>query len=126
MAQKFFKCEICGNIIAMVEESGVPIECCGQEMTELTPNTSDGAQEKHVPVIAADGDLVRISVGEISHPMLPAHYIEWISIETQQGNQRKLLAAGQEPSLEFALVPGDQLKAAYAYCNLHGLWKKEA
>lgn len=126
MTQKFFLCERCGNLVGIVKESGVPMMCCGQKMTELKPNTSDGAQEKHVPVLFREGDKVTVQVGSVAHPMLPAHYIEWISLETKQGNQRKALQPGEAPQAVFALSEGDEPVAAYAYCNLHGLWKAEA
>ena len=118
----FYKCEHCGNIIAHVKDSGVRCVCCGEEMKPLVPNTSDGAGEKHVPVIARDGNTVTVTVGEVEHPMLEAHHIEWIILETKQGRQRKSLAPGDKPQAVFALTDGDEAVAAYEYCNLHGLW----
>jgi len=95
-------------------------------MTELIPNTTDAANEKHVPVIAVDGLKVTVKVGEVEHPMLEGHHIEWIILETKKGYQKKDLAVGGKPEAEFALTAGDEVVAAYEYCNLHGLWKKEA
>ncbi len=123
MKQRFFQCAHCGNIIAFVRDKGVPVVCCGEKMKELIPGTTDAAVEKHVPVIAREGDLVTVTVGSTLHPMLPEHYIEWISLETKEGNQRKELQPGSAPSASFMLCPGDEPVAAYAYCNLHGLWK---
>ena len=125
MEQKFYICEKCGNIIAMVRSSGAKVTCCGQEMTLIVPGSMDASVEKHVPVIEITGDKVHVSVGSAVHPMIPAHYIEWISLQTDKGNQRKVLAAGQAPAADFVLLPGEKVEAAYAYCNLHGLWKKE-
>lgn len=125
MKQKFFICEHCGNIIAMVEDKGVPIMCCGQKMNELIPGTTDAAVEKHVPVIHVDGDKITVSVGAVEHPMTDAHYIQWISLETKQGDQRKILTPQDKPHAEFALCDGDEVVAAYAYCNLHSLWKAD-
>ena len=125
MKQQFFICEKCGNMIAMVKSSGVPVMCCGQKMTELIPGTSDGAHEKHVPVFTVEGNQVHVKVGEVAHPMLDAHYIEWISLQIKQGNQRKELHPGEAPEACFALCEGDEVEAVYAYCNLHGLWKAE-
>ena len=125
MKQQFFICEKCGNMIAMVKSSGVPVMCCGQKMTELIPGTSDGAHEKHVPVFTVEGNQVHVKVGEVAHPMLDAHYIEWISLQTKQWNQRKELHPGEAPEACFALCEGDEVEAVYAYCNLHGLWKAE-
>ena len=92
---------------------------------ELIPNTSDGAGEKHVPVIKIDGHTVTVSVGSVEHPMLDAHYIMWILLETKNGRQRKSLKPGEKPVATFALTEGDEVIAAYEYCNLLGLWKAE-
>ena len=123
MEQRFFVCEVCGNIIAMVKPSGVPVMCCGKKMREIVPNTTDAAQEKHVPVWKQEGNLVKVQVGSTAHPMIAAHYIEWVSLQTKAGNQRKALAPEQAPEVTFALTDGDEVEAVYAYCNLHGLWK---
>ncbi len=123
MEQKFYICRHCGNIIAMVKNAGVPVMCCGQSMTELVPGTTDAAAEKHVPVYQAEGNLVKVRVGAVDHPMLPEHYIEWISLQTRQGCQRRLLHPGDRPEVCFALCEGDEVEAVYAYCNLHSLWK---
>lgn len=123
MEQRFFICEHCGNIVAMVKDTGVPVMCCGQKMTEIIPGTTDAAVEKHVPVYQVEGDVVKVQVGAVDHPMLPEHFIQWVSIQTRQGNQRKALKPGGEPKVCFALCEGDEVEAVYAYCNLHGLWK---
>ncbi len=123
MEQKFYICEHCGNIVAEVKSSGVPIMCCGEKMKEIIPGTTDAAVEKHVPVYRTEGNKVYVTVGEVEHPMLPEHYIEWISLQTKSGNQRKCLKPGDEPKACFALCEGDEVEAVYAYCNLHSLWK---
>ena len=92
-------------------------------MKELIPGTSDGAHEKHVPVYTVEGNKVTVTVGAVEHPMLDVHYIEWISIQTKQGNQRKTLKPGDAPKACFMLCEGDEVEAVYAYCNLHSLWK---
>ncbi|MCF0136884.1 MAG: desulfoferrodoxin [Oscillospiraceae bacterium] len=124
MEQKFYICEHCGNIVAMVKSSGVPVMCCGQKMTEIVPGTTDAAVEKHVPEYEVKDNKVFVTVGAVTHPMLPEHFIEWISVQTKQGNQRKVLNPGEEPKAVFALCEGDEVEAVYAYCNLHSLWKK--
>ena len=121
---KFLRCKICGKIIAMVNDcSSCPTKCCGEAMEEIIPNTSDGAAEKHVPVIKVEGERVVVEVGSVAHPMLDVHYIEWIALQTDKGNQRKQLKPGDAPRAEFALLPGEKVIAAYAYCNLHSLFK---
>ena len=124
MEQKFYICKHCGNIIAMVKSSGVPIICCGEPMKELVPGETDGALEKHVPVYEVSGNKVTVKVGEVEHPMLEEHYIQWISLQTKQGNQRKALKPGDKPTVDFCICDGDEVEAVYEYCNLHGLWKK--
>lgn len=123
MDMKFYVCEHCGNIIAMVKDKGVPVMCCGQKMTELIPNTEDAAQEKHVPVYEVKDGIVAVTIGAVEHPMVEEHYIEWIALQTNRGNQRKALNPGEEPKAEFALLGGEKIEAVYAYCNIHGLWK---
>ena len=119
----FYKCKHCGNIVAYIENKGVPIMCCGEKMEPIEPNTTDAAGEKHVPVITIDGKTVTVAVGEVEHPMLPEHYIQWIVLETKEGRQRKTLQPGDKPVATFALTDTDEVVAAYEYCNLHGLWK---
>ena len=120
---KFYRCEHCGNIITFIHSAGVPVMCCGQKMTELVPGTTDGAAEKHVPVVEVQGSTVQVKVGSVEHPMLPEHFIQFIAIETKHGSQIKYLQPGEKPQASFVLADGDQLVAAYEYCNLHGLWK---
>lgn len=124
MEQKFFICEHCGNIIAMVKDKGVPVMCCGQKMTELVPGTTDAAVEKHVPVYSVEGNTVSVVVGDVEHPMLEEHYIEWVSLQTKQGNQRKVLKPGEKPEVCFALCEGDEVKqymhtVIYMDCGKH-------
>ena len=78
---------------------------------------------KHVPMIEQDGDTVTVKVGSVEHPSLPAHYIEWILLETEQGFQIHYLKPGMKPEAVFKV--NEAVVAAYEYCNLHGLWKAE-
>ncbi len=123
MEQKFLKCEHCGNIVAVVHDSGVPVMCCGEAMKEIKPGSVDASHEKHVPVYEVKDHQVIVKVGSIAHPMLPEHYIEWVSLQTKFGNQRKALKPGSAPEVCFAICEGDEVEAVYAYCNLHGLWE---
>lgn len=107
----------------MVKSSGVPVVCCGEKMQALVPGAVEASEEKHVPEVVVDGDRVSVKVGSVAHPMADGHYIEWIYLETQKGGQRKALKPGEAPEAEFCLA-GDKAVAAYAYCNLHGLWVK--
>ena len=120
---KFLLCKGCGKIVAVVQDSACPTKCCGEAMEVLVPGTSDGAHEKHVPVYKVDGNKVDVCVGEVEHPMMEKHYIQWIAIQTKEGMQRKVLTPEAAPKASFMLTDGDELVAVYEYCNLHGLWK---
>lgn len=124
MEQKFYICNHCGNIIAKVHDSGVPVICCGEPMSEIIPGTTDAAVEKHVPEYTVEDGIVKVCVGSVEHPMTPEHYIQWISLQTKQGNQRKVLSPEDKPEACFSLCCDDEVEAVYAYCNLHSLWKK--
>ena len=122
---KFYRCEHCGNIITFVHSAGVPVMCCGQKMTELVPGTTDGAVEKHVPVVEVQGSTVQVKVGSVEHPMLPEHHIQWIAVACDRRLQLAHLAPGEAPEAAFH-VPAGVPVTVYEYCNLHGLWKAEA
>ena len=124
MKAKFYICRHCGNLAELVNNSGVSMVCCGQKMEALIPNTTDAAGEKHLPVVTVEGDLVKISVGSVNHPMLAEHFIEWVYLETDRGGHRIALKPEQSPCAEIRLKDEKPI-AAYAYCNLHGLWKTE-
>lgn len=122
--KKFYLCKHCGNLVGMINDAGVTPVCCGEPMIEMVPNTSEGAGEKHVPVIEVSGNKVTVTVGDVEHPMLEEHSIQWIYLETEHGGQRKRLSPGEKPQAVFVLED-DKAIAAYEYCNLHGLWKAE-
>lgn len=123
MELKFYKCDFCGKIITLVKDTPVPTICCGQPMKEIVAGSVDAAVEKHVPVVVIEGTNIKVSVGEVTHPMLEEHFIEWITISTKKGMQTKVLAPSQAPVAEFVITEDDEFVSAYAYCNLHGLWK---
>lgn len=123
---KFYKCAHCGNIIAFVEDKGVPVMCCGEKMSQIAANTTDASAEKHVPVITVNENKVTVHVGSADHPMVQEHHIDWIALQTKQGNQRKELSVDGAPEVVFAVCEDDSVIAAYAYCNLHGLWTAQA
>lgn len=125
MKRKFLLCRRCGNLIEMINESGVTPICCGTDMNELTPNSVEAATEKHIPVVEIDGNIAKVTVGSTLHPMEEAHYIEWIYLETSIGIKRVKLNPKEEPIASFALLEEETVISAYAYCNLHGLWIKE-
>jgi len=151
----FYRCEVCGNMVAMLKSGGGTLSCCGQNMTKLEPNTMDASHEKHVPVIEKGVGEINVTVGSVDHPMLAEHYIEWIALVTENQIEVKYLKPGMKPKARFAyydeksevIYTGKddeevlncegqpcnfviqknppRFAAVYAYCNLHGLWKTE-
>lgn len=124
MKRNFLLCRSCGNLIEMINDSRVTPICCGANMEELTANSVEAATEKHIPVIEVNNNCATITVGSILHPMEEDHYIEWIYLETSKGIKRTKLNPKEEPIAKFALLEDETVVAAYAYCNLHGLWIK--
>ena len=123
MEQKYYICKHCGNIITKVKDCGVPVVCCGEKMSEIIPGTTDASMEKHIPVWTVGNGVVSVKVGSVEHPMIPEHYIEWVSLQTKQGSQMKQLQPNEKPEVFFALSEGDAVEAVYAYCNLHSICK---
>ena len=121
---KFYVCPHCGNLVEMVNDAGVNPVCCGQKMKELVPNTVEASGEKHIPAVTVGDGFVEVSVGNVDHPMVDVHWIEWVQLVTDKGAYRKALNPGEAPRVSFLLNQEKPL-AVYAYCNLHGLWKTE-
>ena len=111
-------------MIGLIEDKGVPMVCCGEEMAELVANTVEASLEKHLPDISLSGDSVNVKVGSVPHPMEEAHHISFVYVETERGGQRKCLKIGEEPQTSF-VFSDDKPVAVFAYCNLHGMWKTE-
>ncbi len=123
MKQRFYVCKHCGNIIAMVKANGPAVVCCGEPMSVMECNTNPDLAKKHKPVVNIDGNKVVVTIGEIEHPATEEHYIDWVSLETKKGNQRKEIPNGDKAQVVFMLEEGDAVINAYSLCNLHGLWK---
>ena len=122
--KKFYICEKCGNVVEMIHASGVNPHCCGQKMSVLEAGVVEASREKHVPEVEVLDGRVNVVVGSVLHPMAEEHSILWIELESDKGVQRKHLSPGEMPSVSF-LLKDEKPIAVYAYCNLHGLWKKE-
>ena len=120
-----YKCKICGNVVEVVHGGAGELVCCGQPMIHQVPGTSDGAAEKHVPVIEKIDGGYLVKVGSVAHPMIDAHYIEFIELICEKCGkvQRKYLKPGDAPQATFT-CESDKVTAR-EYCNLHGLWKAE-
>ena len=121
---KFYICPHCKNVITKLSDSGVGVVCCGEKMKELIPGEVEASVEKHLPVVEVIDNTVLVTIGETLHPMEEAHSILWVYLETDKGGQRKNLEVGALPEVSF-LLKDEKPVAVYAYCNLHGLWKKE-
>lgn len=122
--KKFYICEKCGNVVEMIHASGVNPHCCGQKMSVIEAGVVEASREKHVPEVELLDGKVKVTVGSVLHPMAEEHSILWVYLETDKGGQRKHLEVGKEPVVYFAL-DNEKPVAVYAYCNLHGIWKKE-
>ena len=122
---EIYKCAVCGNIVEVVHAGAGELVCCGQPMEHMKEGTSDGAAEKHVPVIEKIEGGYKVKVGSVEHPMTDAHYIEWVELVCEKCGkvQRKYLKAGDKPEAVFTL--NSDKVTAREYCNLHGLWKAE-
>ena len=121
---KYYICEKCGNLIEKIDDSGVPVVCCGQKMTPVVAGSVEASREKHIPVATIEDGVVRVVVGSVEHPMAEEHSILWVELKTDRGIQRKNLEVGKPPIAIFALADEKPIEV-YAYCNLHGLWKYE-
>lgn len=118
-----YKCQACGNIVIVVHEGDGDLVCCGENMTLLSENTVDAAQEKHVPVVEREGDKLTVKVGSVAHPMEEKHYIEWIEAVVGDVVYTKMLKPGDAPEAVFCLHGNSgEVKRVREYCNLHGLW----
>ena len=122
MKTKFYICRHCGNLVGMINDSGVPLVCCGQKMEALVPNTVEASGEKHLPVVTLTDGAVSVNVGSVDHPMVPEHYIEWLALVTENQVYKRVLQLSDKPEAVFPYVPNSKL---YSYCNKHGLWVKD-
>ena len=118
--REIYRCQICGNVVEVVNPGAV-LSCCGEPMKLLRENTTDGAKEKHVPVVEKIEGGYRVTVGSVEHPMTDAHYIQWIELVTPTGVLRHNLTPQDKPVAEFK-TDATEVEAR-EYCNLHGLWK---
>lgn len=120
----FYRCDTCGNVIWLISNSGSPVVCCGASMMKLDAGESDGAADRHTPMVEEHGGTIRAQIGSVLHPALSGHHIEWIALHTESGMFFKEIPVGKVPVANFSGYPGRPL-AVYSYCNLHGLWKYE-
>ena len=120
--QAVYRCPECGLVIEVLNGGANPV-CCGKTMQHMQENTTDGAKEKHVPVLEEFNGKVKVKVGSIAHPMTAEHYIMWIEISDGSTLYRRELAPGEIPEAVFD-IPYSNSLSVREYCNLHGLWRK--
>lgn len=118
----FYYCEICNNLVKVIDANADALVCCGQPMNLLEPHTLDSGKEKHVPVIIPEGDNTRVVLGEVPHPMTEEHYIDFIQVETSAGKIGIQYVKGQEKAEAVFNLKAEEIVDVVAYCNLHGLW----
>lgn len=118
----YAKCSVCGNVVEYICGNTKPLTCCGKPMDIMKANSTDAAQEKHVPFVEVnDGDLL-VKVGSVEHPMTKEHYIMWVSQVAGNVENKVILAPEQATTVRFPYMRECKI---YAYCNLHGLWVTE-
>jgi superoxide reductase len=118
---EIFKCPKCGAMVHVVQGGAGELACCDVPMDKVAENSTDAAQEKHVPVVEKTEGGIRVTVGSVNHPMEADHSIEWIEVIAAGGSWRAYLKPGDAPEAFFP-VDGEP-ENVRAYCNLHGLWK---
>lgn len=119
----FYKCLNCGDIAMKLGKGEALLQCCDERMKKLVPGEVEGSFEKHIPIVTKEDHLLKVSVGEVEHPMSEEHSIEWIAVECKDGFSIKYLNKDQKPEAFFYL--NEEPISVYAYCNLHGLWKSK-
>lgn len=120
---KFYICPTCGNVVELVEDHGMSVFCCGKKMDELVPNTVEAAVEKHIPVATVENGALKVSVGEVEHPSIAAHWIPFIAVKAGDLVMRRSIKATEKPEAIFPLGDFKGEVEVYAWCNLHGMWK---
>jgi len=121
--KQVYRCNICGNMVEILQAGTGNLVCCGREMQLLEERIGDVGPEKHIPIIEKSGPKLKVIVGEIPHPMEKDHHIEWIEIIRDDRVYRKFLKPNDKPEAEFE-IDTDKIMAR-EYCNIHGLWKSQ-
>lgn len=120
---QIYKCNICGNVVELVNVGGGQLVCCGQSMQALEPKSSDEGTEKHLPVVTNQPGKIIVKIGDIPHPMEPSHYIVFVEVLEKSGKiYRKYLNPSDLPQAEFNIKDSSQIESVRQYCNIHGLW----
>lgn len=123
MAVVFYQCLSCGNIVFMVEDSGMTPVCCGEQMMKLEPKSKDNGTEKHLPYVTwLDDCTLRVNIGSVDHPMEDGHHIVFVCLEMKDGVELRRVEGKRKAKVDFKCCR-EEAVAVYAWCNIHGLWK---
>lgn len=122
--RELYRCEVCGNIVEVVNEGATSLVCCGEPMIKLEAKTEDQGREKHVPVVEETDSSIKVKVGSIEHPMEDKHYIKFIEILLKDRIIRKELKPGQAPEAKYCATKSDVIEVR-EFCSIHGLWKNK-
>jgi superoxide reductase len=121
MKSTYYYCSKCKRLVSLQVDGGGDLICCDTPMSELVPNSSGAAIEKHLPIITASKDGYLVSIGAVTHPMTSEHYIQVIALVVDGVVHTKTLTPTDTPSYQFKVASGKNVEA-YAFCNLHALW----
>ncbi len=118
---KILKCHSCNALVKVLEDCHCRcgIECCGEKMEEVIPNSTEASFEKHLPQYEKVGDKIKVVV---PHVMEEDHYITMISYVHDDIEETITFAPNKKATVEFIYYPHSKL---YSYCNQHGLWETD-
>lgn len=122
---KFYRCNICGNLLFVMVDPDVRPTCCGSDMEILDPTHGTEGSEKHAPIIEFHQNDTEVQVGLQLHAMAPEHRIEWIALTDGQRVEIQKLGLTTPPVVKFSKMNNGGKVRAYAFCNIHGLWESE-
>lgn len=111
---EFFRCEVCGNFVRRIDAGNGTMMCCGLPMTRLVPNTTDGAVEKHLPVVTGTELALKISIGSTPHPMEEKHHIDFVYVEGKSTGLFCRLQVGSEPKVTLPLSEAPEIVTSSA------------
>lgn len=117
-----YKCATCGNLLEVMYGGDGELVCCEQPMKLMKEGTTDGAKEKHVPVIEKTSNGYKVQVGAVPHPMESTHWIQWVELVADGISYTRFLNPGDAPEAEFCIAEAKNV-VAREYCNIHGHWK---
>ena len=120
---ELYRCEICGNIVQIMNEGFGELVCCNKPMTPLTPHAKeDEKMEKHVPYFTANN---KIQIGSEVHPATVEHHIDFI--QTVSNDKMRVITTFLHPTdtPETEIYEPEEHFKTYEYCNIHGLWINE-